>query len=200
MKGLKELIDRIRKESDLTEEAIESELNKILPETHVPKNVFNEKSTALKNAETQLAELNNQLEDVKKSAGASEELKRQIETLQAAQAEAKAQYEKELATTKRDYAIESALTAARAKNTKAARALFDDSKLTLGEDGSLSGFKEQLDDIRKENGYLFDIETPTGQNRKPVFGGCGGSGGGGGDLIARMEAAAGIRQNATAQH
>lgn len=200
MKGLKELIERIRKESDLTEAQVEDALNGILPESWSPRGKFNEEVTARKNAESQLAELNKQLEEVKKSAGASEELKKQIETLQAAQGEAKAQYEKELAATKRDYAIDSALTAAKAKNTKAARALLDDSKLTLGEDGSLSGLKEQLESIQKENGYLFDIEPSTGQNQKPVFGGGDGSGGGGGDLIARMEAAAGIRPNATAQH
>lgn len=195
MKGLKELIERIRKESDLTEAQVEDALNAILPESWSPRSKFNEEVTARKNAESQLAELNRQLEEVKKSAGASEELKKQIETLQTAQAEAKKQYEKELATTKRDYAIEQALTGARAKNTKAVRALLDDSKLTLGEDGSLSGLKEQLDAIQKDNGYLFDIETPNGQNTKPAFGGGGGSGGDGGGMLARMEAAAGIRPN-----
>lgn len=195
MKGLKELIERIRKESDLNEDAIEQELNKILPETHVPKNVFNEKSTALKNAETQLTELNKQLEEVKKSAGASEDLKKQITDLQAQQAAAKTAYEKELTATKRGYAIDQALTSAKAKNIKAVKALLDDSKLTLGDDGTLIGIKEQLEAVQKDNAYLFDIETtPTNQTLKPSFGGGGGAGGGtGGDLLSRMESAAGIR-------
>lgn len=195
MKGLKELIERIRKESDLNEDAIEQELNKILPETHVPKNVFNEKSTALKNAETQLTELNKQLEEVKKSAGASEDLKKQITDLQAQQAAAKTAYEKELTATKRGYAIDQALTSAKAKNIKAVKALLDDSKLTLGDDGTLIGIKEQLEAVQKDNAYLFDIETPpTNQPLKPSFGGGGGAGGGtGGDLLSRMESAAGIR-------
>ena len=198
MKGLKELIERIRKESDLNEDAIEQELNKILPETHVPKNVFNEKSTALKNAETQLSELNKQLEEVKKSAGASDDLKKQITDLQAQQAAAKTAYEKELTATKRGYAIDQALTSAKAKNVKAVKALLDDSKLALGDDGNILGLKEQLEAVQKENAYLFDIETPpTNQNPKPSFGGGGGAGGSGaGDLLSRMESAAGVKPTA----
>jgi DNA repair exonuclease SbcCD ATPase subunit len=196
MKGFKELIDRIRKEPELDEAAIEQELNKILPESWVPKTTFNEKSTAAKNAETQLAELNKQLEEVKKSAGASEELKRQIADLQAAQEAAKAEYQKELTTTRRNYAIEQALTGAKAKNTRAVRALLDEGKLVIGEDGTIAGLKEQLEAIQKDNGYLFETTEPAGGG-KPSFGGSGTppdtSGAG---LLARMEAAAGIRPTA----
>ena len=52
------------------------------------------------------------------------------------------------------------LRTAKAKNNKAVRALLDESKITLNDDGTFLGLKEQLDSIQKENSYLFDTEEP----------------------------------------
>lgn len=55
--------------------------------------------------------------------------------------------------------IELALLGAKAKNTKAARALLDESKISLDGD-NLLGMNEQIEAIKKENAYLFDDGKP----------------------------------------
>jgi predicted nucleic acid-binding Zn-ribbon protein len=60
-----------------------------------------------------------------------------------------------------DHALDSALTAAKAKNAKAVKALLKSEDLKLAEDGSIVGLKEQLETIKSENDYLFDSETPS---------------------------------------
>ena len=64
----------------------------------------------------------------------------------------------ELAQLRLDNAIENALTAAGAKNSKAVKALLDVSKVKLGEDGKLSGWDEQIKAIQKSDGYLFNAK------------------------------------------
>ena len=62
---------------------------------------------------------------------------------------------------KLDNAIETALTAAGARNTKAVRALLDVSKVKLGDDGKLSGWDEQLKAVQKSDAYLFNTKQQT---------------------------------------
>lgn len=57
-----------------------------------------------------------------------------------------------------DNAVELALSGANAKNTKAVRALLDMSKVTMGEDGKLSGLDEQLSELKKSADYMFNIQ------------------------------------------
>lgn len=64
---------------------------------------------------------------------------------------------------KKDYAIESALGQAKAKNTKAVRALLNLDAISYTESG-LVGLDEQLQKVKEENAYLFgdseDKPTP----------------------------------------
>jgi len=88
-----------------------------------------------------------------------------------AQADAQAQ----VASLKYDYALDSALTGAKAKNVKAVKALLDGSILKLSEDGKIAGLDEQLTKIKTENDYLFSDTTPTprivtGGNSQSVLG------------------------------
>ena len=64
--------------------------------------------------------------------------------------------------------IELALLGAKAKNTKAARALLDESKISLDGD-NLLGMNEQLESLKKEAAYLFGETQP--QNPPPPFDG-----------------------------
>ena len=59
-----------------------------------------------------------------------------------------------------DHALESALIASKAKNPKAVTALLNKETLHLVEDGSISGLKEQLEAVQKDNDYLFESEAP----------------------------------------
>ncbi len=73
--------------------------------------------------------------------------------------EAKREFEKE----KRESAVESALSGANSKNIKALKALIDFDRVGFS-DGELTGLSEQIDDIKKECGYLFFDEE-----EKPKF-------------------------------
>jgi hypothetical protein len=81
----------------------------------------------------------------------------------------------QLSALKFDHALESALTGAKVKNSKAVQALLSRDVLKLNEDGSILGLKEQLEKVKAENDYLFEDtkETPkivTGGNSKSVVG------------------------------
>lgn len=54
-----------------------------------------------------------------------------------------------------DNAVNTALAAVGAKNTKAVKALLDMTKVKLGEDGELNGLDEQLELVQKTDSYLF---------------------------------------------
>lgn len=108
-----------------------------------------------KTLKTSVSERDKQLEDLKAASGDNAELKKQIEALQQQNTEQAKAHEAELAQLKLDNAIDAALTAAGAKNTKAVKALLDISKVKLGEDGKLSGWDEQLAAVRKSDAYLF---------------------------------------------
>lgn len=96
-----------------------------------------------------------QLETLKAAAGDNEELKKQIETMKQQNADQEKAHKAELAQLRLDNAMEAALTAAGAKNSKAVKALLDVSKVKLGEDGKLTGWDEQIKAVQKSDSYLF---------------------------------------------
>ena len=59
-----------------------------------------------------------------------------------------------------DYALGAALTAAKARNATAVKALLNMDGLKLS-DGKIVGLSEQLETLREENDYLFEIEQQT---------------------------------------
>jgi hypothetical protein len=80
---------------------------------------------------------------LKQAAGNSEELKAQIEQLQAENQKAAEEWQAKMAQMQLDFAIEKALAAAKAKNAKAVKALLDMEKVKL--DGEqLLGLDDQL--------------------------------------------------------
>lgn len=175
IKGLSELLKKHRETEDMTEEQFEAELNKLLPETWKPASVYNELNEKYKLLETQKAEADKLLKEATEAGKGAEKLKADYEKLVEAQKADKAKFEADLLASKKAYAIDIELTKAGAKNNKAVKALLDDSKLILDEKGSLIGFTEQLEALKKDSAYLFDIkEEPTdkpAQQQKPSFGG-----------------------------
>ena len=71
-----------------------------------------------------------------------------------------------MAQLKLDNAVDTALTAAGAKNSKAVKALLDMSKVKLGEDGKLSGWDEQISAVQKSDSYLFNAKQPANKGIK----------------------------------
>lgn len=108
-----------------------------------------------KTLKTSVSDRDKQLETLKALAGDNEELKKQIETMKQQNADQEKAHKAELAQLKLDNAIDTALTVAGAKNTKAVKALLDISQVKLEEDGKLTGWDEQIKALQKSDAYLF---------------------------------------------
>ena len=127
---------------------------------YIPKTRFDEVNEAKKNAEALVKERDKQLEDVKKSTGDNEELKKQIETLQAENKASKEKYESDIKKMQIDNAVQTALKDAGAKNVTATMALLKDlDKAELAEDGTVKGLIEQIQSLQKSESYLFDVKN-----------------------------------------
>ncbi len=194
LKGLKELLKKARENAEFTDDQFDEELSKLLPESWIPKNKFNELNESAKLTKSQLEQTNKQLEELKKNATLTDEQKKQLDDLKAQLDEQTKTHESELATLRKNHAIDTALGSAKAKNAKAVRALLDESKIVLGDDGSISGLKEQLEAVQKDNDYLFDTadSNPNEGNPKPKFGNDPSDGKGGDELFSGMMKAAGV--------
>ena len=197
IKGLSELLKK-HKDGALDSTDFETELNKLLPEDWIPKAKYNELNESKKLAEDNLKKANATLEELKGKAGLSDEYKAQIDKLKEEAKKAEEAHKATITQMKRDSAIESALTSAKARNTKAVRALLDEGKLVLNDDGTLSGIKEQIEAVKKDNAFLFDSsddDNGGGGNGggKPFFGGSNPKGGASGDALRdAMFSAAGL--------
>jgi len=128
-------------------------------------------TTQLTEAQAEVTNLNGviatrdkDIEDLKKSNKTVDDLNTQLSDLQSKYATEKtereadkAEAEKKLIQAKTDSAIELALTNAKAKNIKTVLPLLDADGLVL--DGEvLKGMDKQLETIKMENPFLFDVE------------------------------------------
>jgi hypothetical protein len=135
----------------------------------VTKSRFNEVNEENKALKKSVSDRDKQLEDLKKSSGDNAALQQQISDLQKANADQQKAHDAELMQLKLDNAVELALSGAKAKNSKAVKAMLDMSKVKVGEDGKLSGFDEQLEALKKSDGYMFDIQQQTQQQQFTGF-------------------------------
>lgn len=124
---------------------------------YVPKARFNEVNTELKQAKDQVKERDTQLETLKKSTGDVEAMKKQIETLQAENKTKDEAHSDEIKKIKIDTAVDKALTAAKAKNHKAVKALLDLSNAELADDGTVKGLAAQIKTLSEaeDSKFLF---------------------------------------------
>lgn len=134
---------------------------------YVEKSKHDEVAGENRTLKAQVSDRDKQLETLKASAGDNEELKKQIETMKQQNAEQEKAHKAELAQIKLDNAMENALAAAGAKNTKAVRALLDISRVKLGEDGKLTGWDDQLAAVKKSDAYLFTDKRTTFKGFQP---------------------------------
>lgn len=164
---------------------------------------FNATSGKLKEAEAQVTQLtesvktrDTQLEELKKSAGASEELQKQIEALTQQNKDQKAAYDKELATVKLMAAVDAELTAAGAKNVTAVRAVLEDflkdakivdGKVTSKDSTGTVTLAAKVEALKKDasTDFLFGA-APKYNGWKPGEGGDGGGKPAGGKKPSEM--------------
>ena len=141
---------------------------------YIPKSRFDEVNNEKKKLELDVRDRDGQLETLKNSTGDVEAMKKQIADLQEANKKAADEHAAEIHQLKVDAAIEAALSAAKAKNATAVKALLKDmDKAELQEDGTIKGLKEQIEALQKSDEYLFEAKD----SKKKMKGAAPGEGG-----------------------
>lgn len=139
---------------------------------YIPKDRFNSVNEEAKEYKKKIAERDKQLTDLQDKVKDNETLKSDLATLTAQNKKDSDEYEAKLKKVAFDYAIDNAIKGSNAKDAKLIRALLDESKIKI--DGeTILGLNDQLDSIKKEREYLFDIKPAGTGGFKP-----GGTGGG----------------------
>src|SRR5699024_2639752 len=101
----------------------------------------------------QISERDTLLEELKKVD--AEGLQAKIDELQQQNETTKTEYEEKLQQQAFDHALDSSLSAAKARNIKSVKANLDLDTIKL-KDGELSGLKEQLENLKESDAYLFE--------------------------------------------
>jgi len=137
---------------------------------YIPIEKFNEANESKKEYKKQIEERDKQLETLKVKATGNEELTKQFEELKLKNEEATKQYEEKLKKQTFDFKLESELLKAKGKNTKAIKALLDESKIIIDGD-NLIGLDDQLKALQTSDAYLFGEASPIGGSTNPPGGG-----------------------------
>ena len=123
--------------------------------TFVSKGRFNEINEENKSLKAQLAELNTTIDTLKKDSKGNEETVKQLDALKAELKTRQSEHEAQMKALKIDGMVERSLLQAKARNTKAVRALLNlDNAEIDGEE--VKGLAEQIQALKTDNAYLFD--------------------------------------------
>lgn len=131
--------------------------------SYIPKARFDEVNNDKKKLELDVRDRDSQLETLKNSTGDVEAMKKQIADLQAENKTKDETHAAEMKQLKVDAAVSAALSAAKAKNEKAVKALLelDPEKIELLDDGSIKGLDDQIKKLTESDDtkFLFDSST-----------------------------------------
>ena len=134
-------------------------IKEFLDGAFIPKSRFNEINERNKDLTAQIADRDKQLTDLKKAAGDNESLKAQIADLQKTNKEQKEAADARFKDLQMDSAIKLALGDS-AQDLDIVSGLIKRDAIVLGEDGKVSGLKEQVETLMKEKPFLFKQEKP----------------------------------------
>ncbi|MGM0970334.1 MAG: phage scaffolding protein [Bacillota bacterium] len=123
-----------------------------------PKERFDAVNNEKKELKSQLDERDQQLSTLQKQAKGNEELQNAIEQLQEENKKVSEEYQQKLDKQAFDFAIESALRDAKAKNIKAVKANLNVDGLKFSDD-KVIGLDEQLTALKESDSYLFETEN-----------------------------------------
>lgn len=165
MEWIKNLLEKHTKEGKLDAEAFMAELKTEFPKNAIPKDAYNSLSEAKKKLEADLTERDIQLEELKKDAGASEDLKKQIETLQAENKKKDDDYRAQLKDITLTNAIKLAV-AGKVHDENLVAGLVDKEKLVIDGD-RVVGLEDQLKSLQESKAFLF--KPADGDDKKPGF-------------------------------
>ncbi|WP_217609049.1 phage scaffolding protein [Bacillus sp. GbtcB10] len=123
-----------------------------------PKDRFDAVNNEKKELKSQLDERDQQLSTLQKQTKGNEELQKEIEQLQEKNKKASEEYQQNLDKQAFEFAIESALRDAKARNIKSVKANLNVEELKLAGD-KIIGLDEQLAALKESDGYLFETEN-----------------------------------------
>lgn len=148
-------------------------------ENYVPKAEYDQQATALKQAKEEQKRIAKELDTLKKNNANNEELTKQIEQMKADADKRQKDYDATIKQMKLDAAVDKSLLTAKAKNTKAVKALLDLVNADVDDDGNVKGLDDQLKKLKKSDAYLFEPDKPQHKMNglKPGEGGDGPDGG-----------------------
>lgn len=129
---------------------------------YVTKAQFNERLDELKHEKEEKEKTAKALDELKKQHESDADFQKQIAELQKAAKDREAEYAKQVAQIKLDSAIDKALTGAKVRNTKAARALLDMADAKLNDKGEVEGLSAKIEALKKSDGYLFGDTNTSG--------------------------------------
>ena len=169
---------------------------------YIPKTRFDEVNEEKKNLQTAKKKAEDDLEELKKTAGDNEALTKQITDLQEAAKQKDTEYAQQLKALKLTNAVRLGITDAQDADLVAG--LVDQTKLILGDDGKVTGLEEQLKALRESKPFLFKAkEQDKGGKHGAGFsvgstkgGNAGGGVGGDGDKQLSMKEAIAAKLNA----
>ena len=128
--------------------------------SYIPKNRFDEVIGSKNQLKSQVGELSNELETLKKSAKGNDELVAQIEALQKNSADSQDKYNKSLI----DNAVKFEAVHNKALDPADLAKFLDYSTLELDEAGNVKGLSEQITTLKESKGYLFEISKQANNN------------------------------------
>ncbi|MCM3041707.1 phage scaffolding protein [Paenibacillus motobuensis] len=164
MEWLKELLKKLGVEDSKIDGFI-SDVNKELPKHFMPKQQYNEVVEAKKKAEKDVTDRDKQITELGKAAGLTEELKKQIETMQTENQAAAEKHAAEMKDLQLSNAIKSAL-AGKVHDEDLVAGLFEKDKLVVN-DGKVVGLDEQLKTLQESKAFLFKSEDGQQKQQTP---------------------------------
>lgn len=140
---------------DTYTEDIEKKVSEEIGKGFIARADFNTLNEAKKGLDEQIKDRDKQLEDLKKVDAKG--LQDEIVKLQGENKTAKETYDSQVTQLKRDSALDMALVTGKARDARAVKALLDMDSIKLDGD-KLLGLDTQLEHLKKEKDFLFDIQ------------------------------------------
>ncbi|UZN41844.1 phage scaffolding protein [Lactobacillus sp. IBH004] len=144
------------KKLNLTDEQIDKVMSLHGADVESMKSKSEELNKTNESLQSQIAERDKDLKTLKKQVGDNEELTNQFKELQSKYKQDTENLSKELQQTKLNSAVDSALSKAKVRNNKAAKALLNMDEVKLNDKGELEGLDDQISSLQKTDSYLFD--------------------------------------------
>jgi len=149
MEWLKELLSKaIIKDGVIDMDALMKSINAEFPKNAVPKSDFNSLNDTKKDLEQQIKDRDKQLKDLGEKVKGNEDAEKTIKQLQEDNQKVKDDYSAKLKEIKIDAAIQEEVK--ETKHPKLITKAYDKAKITVSDDGTILGLKEQTAVIKEE--------------------------------------------------